>query len=242
MRRIKLQELKNGEYIQFFNDVLTIVKAEDSVKKNLEDYFIPLSIQVLKLEKAFKIHGNQLTAKIEEVDEKRDSAYIGLKGFVKGCLKHIDPILQSYAEDVMHVLLKYGLNIAKLNYQAETENLKLLVNELYTLESEKGILTQLGIIQWVNELKMYNEEFSTLYLKRNDSYAEIGLTSVTAGRNDANKLYSKMIELLDALIITKKDAFLFLVTRNKINALSHSYNEVISTRKGRNLNNEVLDE
>lgn len=231
MKSIKLIQLRNGEYIQFLNSVLNIISADKQVKDGLRYNRIRLGNQVAKLEEVYLIMGNDLTAKIREADKKRDVTYLGLKEIIKGCLKHFDPILKSKAEIAMHVLKRYNLNVDELSYQTETENLKLLIDALYDLESKDKVLTSLNIIEWVDQLKVYNEGFNKLYLKRNTSYAKIGLTSVSAGRKETDKLYRDLIKVLDATIILRKKSFRYQKVRNQINTLITSYNDTIVKRK-----------
>lgn len=241
MKKIKLKELKNGAYIQFLNDVLSIVKSEDSVKKSLEDFIVPLSVQVLKLERVYEVRGHELTIKIQEADKKRDQTFNGLKGIVKGYLKHHDSILVDHAKQVMFLIERYGMDISSLTYQIETENIKLLVDELMILENEQGALSHLGITSWVTDLNAFNNVFNTLYLRRNKDYATEGFTSVTAGRKETDAIYYKLIQLLDACILTKKGAFAYVEVRTRIQVLSKTYNEGLYLRKGKSESQEELD-
>lgn len=71
MNKIRLQHLRNGEYIQYLNDVLTVIKANNKIYTPLKTYIDPLQNQVIKLEQVFKFRGHALIVKIREADQKR---------------------------------------------------------------------------------------------------------------------------------------------------------------------------
>lgn len=238
MRKIRLKKLKNGAYIQFLNDVLTIVQSETLVKKTLEDRIIPLSAQVTKLERVYEVRGHELTVKIQDADKKRDSTFDGLKGIVKAYLKHHDSNLKAYAKQVMLLIGRYGMDMSNQTYQVETESIKLLVEQLRTLESNQGILSHLCILSWVNDLDTFNNDFNTLYLERNEGYARLGLSSVSSGRKETDVLYYKLIEYIEACIVIKKEALIFIEIRDRILALSKTYNEGLYLSKVRDESEE----
>lgn len=241
--KIYLAKLQNGEYIQFLNDVLVLVQESPLVKEDLKTNIKHLSTQVTKLEGVFKIRGHVLTAKIKEADAKRDQAFIGLKNVVKGYQSHNNAELVDQANQIMHLFRRYGLNVSTLNYQAETENLKVLIKELNALEAKHAMLTNLGIKTWVEDLNALNESFNELYLERTTSKAKFGIQSVTASRKETDRLYNELITLLDAITLTKesrnKPVDDYKQTKQNLDELSKQYMDMVSLRKSRNQEDDL---
>jgi len=235
--KIYLKALHNGEYIQFLNDALVFVQKSPIVKEALKTNIEQLSTQVLKLEDAFKVRGHVLTSKIKEADAKRDQSFIGMKNVVKGYQNHNNQELVDQANQVMHLFKKYGLNVSNLNYQAETENLKLLIKELAVVEVEYSVLTNLGIKTWVEDLKVLNELFNELYLERTTSLASLGTLSVSAFRKETDVFYNELVTLLEAIRLTEKSRNHpvedYEEAQQNLNKLTEQYMSIINLRKSR---------
>lgn len=235
--KIQLDRFRNGEYIQFLKDVLVLSKEHSLVRQDLRTNIEKLSNQVEKLERVFKVRGHVLTSKIREADVKRDQVFIGLKNVVKGNLNHFDDVRVEHANQVMHLISRYGVNVTNLNYQAETENLDVLIKALGVLETEQGILTNLGIMNWVEELMVLNDSFNELYILRTTSKAETGVQSVRLFRKETDGMYHQLIALLDAIILTKnaknKPVDLYVQTKQNLDELSKQYIDMVLLRKSR---------
>lgn len=91
----------------------------------------------------------------------------------------------------------------------------------------------MGITRWITDLNTFNTAFNSLYLERNASYAEMGLTSVYMRRKDTDVLYNHMMKILDAHILIQEDSMAFKDVRAEINVLSKQYNDVLFLRKAR---------
>lgn len=246
MRKLKLKELRNGEYIQYLDYVISFIKQEQTVEEELKTYLSILSNKILKLERLFKIRGHKLTIKIAEADHRRDRTFKGFKNIIKGCLYHDDLRIVGYAEMVMVVLEKYGLHITSLGYMSETTHVDGVLMDLEELESSESVLTKLGVKLWVDNLRQFNNEFNRLYLERVISKAQAELTSVSVGRKETDKLFRKMIRLLEAIVVVKEakgeDIHIFLKTIDRIDELTYKYYRLLRLRKARRRNKKLNTE
>ena len=203
-------------------------------------------MKIVKLERVFKIRGHELTIKIAEADHRRDRAFKGFKNIIKGCLYHDDLRIVGYAEMVTAVLEKYGFNITSLGYMSETAYVDGVIKDLEELESSESVLTKLGIKLWIDNLKQFNQEFDRLYLERVISKAHTKLTSVSVGRKETDKVFRKMIRLLEAIIVVKEakgeDVQLFIKVINRIDELTYKYYRLLRLRKARRRNKKLNTE
>lgn len=234
---IQLEKLHNGEYINFLKNVIVLTQEKPSVKRDLKRIINQLSIQVSKLDQVLEVRGHALTVKIKEADQKRDLAFNGLKGMVKSYLNHYNPTKVEHARQVIDLIQRFGLGLSRLNYQKETQYINTLVRELEQLETEQGILTNLGVLNWVQELKTLNHVFDELYLSRTTSIAEAGIHSVTSFRKETDKIYRQLKKIIYVMIEYKtfKNQPLkgYLVTKQNLDELAKEYTDIIRLRKAR---------
>lgn len=234
---IQLDKLHNGEYIKFLKNVIILTQEKSLVKEDLKTIINHLSVQVDKLDQVLELKGHTLTVKIKEADTKRDQAFNGLKGIVKSYLNHYNATTVDQAKQVMHLIQRFGVKVSKLNYQKETEYIDVLVSELNKLEAEQGLLTNLGIIDWTQELNALNKTFDELYLSRTISIAEKGIQSVTSLRIESDETYRQLKKVLKAIIVLKtfknEPMEAYEVTKQNLDELAKGYTSIIRLRKAK---------
>ncbi len=169
----KVEKFRNSIFIGLQNDGVTIAEKYDLVTLKLNDGVSKIKTNILKLNEVYALaRKNGNTEVIEELDEKRDKALIGIKGLTEAFLNHFNILKVNAAKNILIAYEKYGKRIDKLSYLAETEAVRSFVNDFDTDTTLKANATLLDITDWILELKTANEDFNSVYLNRNKELAE----------------------------------------------------------------------
>jgi hypothetical protein len=105
------------------------------------------------------IRRSEFTQKKMEVDQQRDSAYLGILGIVRTCLKHFDPAIRDNALHVYNLLENYG-DLTHAGYDAETAGIDSIVVRLNS-SAYLPAVRNLGLETWITELARLNDLFKT---------------------------------------------------------------------------------
>ena len=135
---------------------------------------------------------------IMAADTARDKAFYALKTLLKG-YKDL-PLPNAADAGVLYkVFEQYGGNIDKLNYVAETAQLKVLFNELDRSEN-KALFEALKFKPAYEELKTKQKAFEDLYAVQAEANAELRkLPSASSARNRLQKALNAYLNLLEAM-------------------------------------------
>lgn len=167
------RELRNAEHVRFGEEIETICKnhfppdipigSDLRVKhtaawEGLSSYFLPQRQQ-------------PLTTQLIIADRHRDNLFTGLKYGVMSAVFHPDPVRKKAGESILSSFRKYGPNINKLNYGAQTAVVDNLLDDLVNDAELSANLTLLNLNEWVSLLATANEQFKSLYDQRADENA-----------------------------------------------------------------------
>jgi hypothetical protein len=170
----KLKYYRNGLFIGFITDILSILSKYNLVALKLDAIIAVLTANLSKLNEVYVIaQKNKNTEAIELLDIRRDMAVQGIQGVVESYLKYYENNFVEAAKLLIDTIYKYDKRIDKQNYLLETETIRSLVSDFDTDLALKNALVLLHLTNWANELKNANNDFNTTYLIRNDELAAL---------------------------------------------------------------------
>ena len=130
------------------------------------------------------------------------------------------------------ILDRYGTQIYRLNYQAETTTLSNLVNDLQSDPEVATALQTLNLVALVEELKTANNLFNENYLLRVKALSQAPDDSPVDLRKEATIRYRNLVEWMEAyIVINGPEPYEPLV--KQVNELIAQYNEMIKIRKSK---------
>ncbi len=227
MKTIPLKHLQNAEHLALMSDLLVLLK-----ETNLEP-LAPLTAEFTKqieLEDLAQkeIIKSSYTAKIIELDQKRDDIYRGLTLRVQSEMFSEDENEKKAAEEIEIVLKTYG-NFTKHNLRKETTEIENLLNDLknekYTVFAEN-----IGLVKWINWLETANNKFQEAYNLRRDEYADRPELSLRDIRRDSDLLFKEFRKITEALeILQPSEDLKTLVTKADITI--EKWRDTLSKRK-----------
>ena len=178
-----------------------------------------------------KERGNLITPELEALDARRDAAITGIRMLAEAQTYHYDPVSAKAGEQVVAAIDKYGRNLARLNYIAETEVIVSLADDFTTDAELNAAATTINLHDWLKELSTANTLFNTRYLARNTDYAAKPGGNLLQQRETTTAAYRSLAEHITAhATLTPSAAYTKLI--NEVNTLIDQYNQLISNRSG----------
>ena len=234
LNAIYLNALRNDEFIQLFRDITGLLAKFDVGKLRIEDEANAIKEALQELDDLFGAYsrGSAHTQAMAMVDADRDKAITGLKMVVSGFLYHFDAKKAHAANLLYNQINKYGTNIARLNYEAETTVLKNLADDFEQMADLRKSINILGLGDWVEYMKQKNEEFGNNYQKRIDNLAEGSNEALMTIRPKAREIYKRLETKVTAgQVIMNTPEHEKLI--KKMNILADRYNNIPKLRKSK---------
>ena len=237
INNIKLTQLRNDEFIQFIRDLLKIIETLGTNALQLLIQFSKLLETIAEAEKVYlQTRGSELTKKISEADTLRDNDISGIKLIAEAYTYHFDAAKVEAAELILSHIKKYGGNIAKMNYQAETTALNDFADHTENDSKLSAAIDLLGLREWLTTLKSNNIAFNELYMMRIDEQAGKPNGNLRELRAQSVEDYKELIKHLTAhATISPSD--LYTKAINMINELIDKYNSLRRKRKDKGEDN-----
>ena len=227
---INLTYLRNNEFIQFLKNFMGILSGNDleALKlKSESDDLIALLATIMSLYKPDL--GSQLTKLLEQDDERRDSAFVGIQSLIDANTNHYDAATQEAAEALSSSLKKFGARITKQNYQAETATISAIIAEWRRETKLIAAVSKLSLNEWVGELDVANTQFNTHYLDRVKEDSEAPDVKLIALRKETIQSYRTLTNLIQAYA-TIGEVPVYAAIINECNSLIEKYNSVVNAR------------
>lgn len=210
----------NAEYRTFMNNVLAIVTEEKANTLLVTAKRNALQTQVDAFNQSYIApSGNPITSELEALDVRRDRAISGLKLLTENySINHYDESARMAAANLISNILSYGDQIAKQRYQMETGTIEKIVQDWE--EDLMAEVTTCGLTDWLNELKIANNQFNIKYVQRAQQIAQD--TGIAAGtiRPNIDEAYHQLIASINARAQVAED--------EANTTLTSEYNGVIS--------------
>ncbi|MEO7310946.1 MAG: DUF6261 family protein [Chitinophagaceae bacterium] len=228
---ITLQNLRNGEFLQFCNDTLSIVTLNNPATLLVEDEHLAFQTRHTEVSALFKLQqANPFTIEVELLDARRDAAINGLGFVIQGYSYYFDEATQKQATILSNHLARFGSGIAKDNYQSETASLNAIINDWSNNPELAAAVTTLNLGAWKDELKAANEAFNAKYLTRTQDLGTSSSDTLKAKRLEAAQAFYTLRDTIDAYYTIKKGAEPFAKCANELNALIDQYNTLLTGR------------
>ena len=230
IQSIDLTKLRNGEYVQFTNDVLKVVQLNDPTVLQVLAKYNAMNAVKTELEILYKKSTeNPITAEIEDLDKRRDNAVSGILGMINSYGFHYEEAFSGPSKAVQNYLKIYTDNIAQENYNAETATISNLVDDFENKPELTAALTTLHLIEWKDELKASNNKFNERYIARTQDLATATPDNLKSKRVEANMAYYELRDHIFSHSIIAPSA-LYTKTINEINVLIAQYNTLLAGR------------
>lgn len=193
-----LSMLRNLEYFQIMSNVLAYLKEEDLEKLKLAAFADDFEKQVKKLDEVLVLErGHVLSAKLGEVDKKRDNALHSLTAIINAYTVFPEEAKSDAALQLKHLIEKYGKNIERLPYLQESGVLSNLLQDL-ALPENAALLELLHLNEWVVKLKAAAEEFDQLFMGREADNSVKLSGQVKGARQAVQELFQRLAALIQA--------------------------------------------
>lgn len=216
---------KNAEFVQFTDNVLSIVRKNDPVTLKIEPQAGHLEERYNVLKKLFIIdQGNAITQEIQQYDAHRDNDLIGINLAVDAYERHFAEEKRKASALLRKLLDKYGRDLYKRSYPEETAGIRNMTDEIRKSPKLTAAVATLGLTEWFADLDQVNNLFDKKYLERNEAYAEAPKEKFADVRKETEEAYEEMIKHLNAHSVINPDKAYDKVIA-QIDQLTKSYNQ-----------------
>ena len=231
IKRITLESLRNGEYLQFISDALTIVKINDPVKLKVAPQYDQLLRLLTDLEAIFKTPiGNALSESLIALDERRNNALSGILALVNGYGYSTHSTIKYAAQVLKKHLNVFETLAVRDNYQTETAALRSIINDWNNMAEYDIALDALNLVSWKNELEMANNQFAAQYQSRTQEFGAASPDMLKAKRLETNSFFYALRNILDAYFTINAGAEPFANAVTSFNKLIDNYNVLLAKR------------
>ncbi len=225
-----LQNYRNGEFVKFIANSLTICSKYDLATLNLAEKHTALEQAHQSLKALFKVdRGSDLTKEIIRLDKERDSDFTGIIGIVElYANNHYDETMVNAATSLLKVLESHGRSLVRLSYQQQTAAMEDIITRIEA--GHVAELTTLNLADWFAHMKNANDQFNVKFLERNQEYAQAPKEKLTAVREQTTNAYQELAKFINAYAVIGTTAD-YEPLINELNALINNYNAVVNRRK-----------
>jgi hypothetical protein len=221
---------RNSEFLQYLKDVLELVNAQDVEALQLTLQRDGLQAEVSQLDTLFQQEQSSgFTEELLDLDERRDKAFIGLKGLLEAHQYHFDEATQTAARSLLFNLNSFGTNIPRMNYQSETAVIDSMLTDWNTEADLVAAVTTLNISSWVTELATANQTFNDRFLARISESAANPAMSFTNMRESSTNVYRELLAHMEAHAVLQNNA-IYQTLLNEVNELTNHYNQTVYAR------------
>ena len=217
-----LKNIRIMAFVQVMNNVKSFLAKENLETLNLMALATVFNAQLSALEEAIKpLRKNENTAKIKQLDHKRDTL---LMGFIKYCR-----LFQTFPEEassqaakkLIIIIEKYGKNPQKQGLREETAIIRNLLADLEVIDLAQAVTT-IGATKWLEHLKTTNAELEKLHTERTEEQSAIEVGKTKAEREKMQEAFDQLVIAINGLsLINGKEKY-----QNLINAINLEIKEV----------------
>lgn len=223
---------KNGEVVQFTDNALSILKANDPTALKVKHQYDHLEERFQTLKTLYILdQGNEITEEIKDYDSRRDDALIGINLNVDSYQKHFEEEKRQAGARLRALLDKYGRDLYKRSYPEETAGIRNMKEEIDGSPELTVAVDTLYLTAWFGELGRLNDRFDVKYLERNKAYAEAPKEKFADVRVETEAAFDELAKHLTAhSVISPGKAYNQVI--NELDQLVLSYNRAVEKRIG----------
>ncbi len=239
MKHLDSTRLQNAEHLALMSDLLVLLKEAniELLAPLTEKFTTQVELEELAQKQIVK---SAYTAKLTQLDQKRDNIFRGLNLCVQSELFSVDEEEKEAAGKVEIVLQTYG-NFSKENIRKETSEIDNLLQDLKS-ETYSAFANKIGLDKWINWLSDANNELNEIYTLRRDEYAERPDLNLKNIRRESDILLKEFRKMVDALEILQPSEGLTVLIK-KANITIDKWQDTLSRRKSSNkkADDDVID-
>lgn len=201
VNEINYRRLNNGDFYQFIENIVNIVKNEPLALSTITKLQEDLSA----LQNSFKKEQlTEDTKKIVALDILRDRAFLKLKGLIESYGYDDENIDNKKASQDLEALIKlYGNGkLIKFDYNKETASITNFITD--TRSKYNAQINQLGLMSTLNYLETCNTNFKDFYASRNDAATQLAnikpFTRLRLEVNEHYKIFTTDVESLQRFL------------------------------------------
>lgn len=136
---------------------------------------------------------------VAAADDDRDLAYSSLKGFLNGYRKLKSAAHWQAAEDLYQVFKRYGLDLERMSYSAQSAQMEKLIEDLDAPDHSQKI-TDLSLQVAFADMKTKYETFETLFAEQAEANADLrNMPSATSIRKNLEKNLKSYLNMITAM-------------------------------------------
>lgn len=228
INRIDVTKMRKALHYEFYKTMEGIFGKIDINMTFMKDILIRF-IEVLVIEDLAlnPIRKSDATERIHENDRLRGNAFYAMRETVQTALRHFDPA-KSAAARRLYIIFESYKHTPKLELPAESAAIHNLLQEL---DRHKESVELLGLKEWAEELKKYNDTVRELMSQRNTEAAEQLHVSAKEARMASDVVYGEIVAKLEATAtLAGEDGLQQLF--NEMNACVDEYQRILARGKG----------
>jgi len=228
---IYLKNLRNSEFVQFNQDLLTIISSNNPEELKINEQYTELNQLQETLTSVFKQdQGSSITEEITQIDERRDDAFTGISTLINAYTNHFDDGIKNAAKLLSKSLDSYGPGVIRLNYQAQTSTVADITSKWRTQPELATAVERINLTAWVNHMDAQNSLFNERFLARINETADNPDIKMKEIRDLMIEKYSILLKYISAYAtINSNEAYNQVVSR--LNTLIEQYNRLLTARK-----------
>lgn len=204
---IYLKALKHPEFLQYVKFLLEKTDKAGAETLKIKGPRDLLAAVFILLQKALNQENvKDETKKIKQLDDDRDSYYVGFSFLVEGYLRGKNDLKKNAAITIRGLLKSQGPNVVRQNYQIESAILSNVVKALTTEPKYIAAVETLGLQSWVADIDEANKAFETAFMSRNTSISESeNVPAFGEVRLEAMPLIERLLNLISSRLETAKE-------------------------------------
>lgn len=220
---------RNGEFLQFTKNVLSIVNKFDLATLKLTERVSTLTGATNELDNVFKpLQGEELTEELKTLDTRRDKALMGIKQYLVSQTYREEENIVSAAEALLNNYVSHDDRIDKLPYQQETAIVNTMLDDWETKPVLSAAVNTLTLTDWVSLLKTLNGTFDTTYVERAKTSPEPA--KIFEKREAIRDAYYELTEDIEAYARISDNKETYETIIQELNGLIDDYNTAANNR------------
>ena len=227
---IYFKSLHHNEFLQFIKNVTVIVTEKDPETLNVKEQADNIKAVYTAMDNFYQPEvGNAITLDLQNLDSQRDHCLTGIEQTIRAYTHHYEDATKEAANLLMKSLYSYSPDIARLNYQKESNMVNMVVDKWKNESNYTDAVALLHLTNWVEKLGDINKQFETRFLDRLMGDAHQPEVKMIDYRKQATESYRELIKHLEAHATLSGDA-IYTEVAQEINQLIEEYNKIIDSR------------
>lgn len=235
---IKLSRLRNDEAYTFHLGASTLAASVES--ESLKPLCSAYTAAFERLKAAIDFSSEKSPAfEARDADAARDNSWRGCNSYVKAVSAYSPDAEERAAALKVATLFEKYKNPVNLSLAEETSVLDNLIESVGALGND--VVEAAGFGKWLADLKAKQDEYKTLAKASVSEAAAKVLGEVKAARAEADKAYSSVVTMVEALAVVQGEAA-FAKFASELNVIIDRQNQTTKNRSAKAASSSAKDE